>query len=150
MWQTPVSRVVAVEDDTLRLKLGAARGDVADIEREMRRVRRELDACARRIPDAEADLAGEDLEAGRCVAVERQAERVHVEPLGGCGVLRLNCDEIDLLDLHRYPTEPSICSWIRRFISTAYSSGSSFVIGSTKPLTIIADASDSESPRDIR
>ena len=31
------------------------------------------------------------------------------------------------------PTEPSICSWIRRFISTAYSSGSSFVIGSTKP-----------------
>ena len=45
------------------------------------------------------------------------------------------------------PTEPSICSWIRRFISTAYSSGSSLVIGSTKPATIIAAASLSESPR---
>ncbi len=45
------------------------------------------------------------------------------------------------------PTEPSICSWIRRFISTAYSSGSSLVIGSTKPATIIAEASASESPR---
>ena len=32
----------------------------------------------------------------------------------------------------------------------AYSSGSSFVIGSTKPETTIAEASDSESPRDIR
>ena len=48
------------------------------------------------------------------------------------------------------PTEPSIWSWISRFISTAYSSGSSFVIGSTKPETINADASPSESPRDIR
>ena len=45
---------------------------------------------------------------------------------------------------------PSIWSWISRFISTAYSSGSSFVIGSTKPLTTIADASASERPRDIR
>src|ERR671937_553720 len=52
--------------------------------------------------------------------------------------------------LAHYPTDPSICSWISRFISTAYSSGSSFVIGSTKPLTISADASASESPRDIR
>ena len=48
------------------------------------------------------------------------------------------------------PTEPSICSWISRFISTAYSSGSSLVIGSTKPVTIIAQASVSERPRDIR
>jgi hypothetical protein len=39
---------------------------------------------------------------------------------------------------------------MRRFISTAYSSGSSFVIGSTKPDTIIALASASESPRDMR
>ena len=110
----------------------------------------EVDAGARGVPDAEAELADEDLEARRRVAVERQPERVHVELLRASGVLRLECDEIDLLDLHRYPTEPSICSWIRRFISTAYSSGSSFVIGSTKPLTIIADASVSESPRDIR
>src|SRR5436190_20603070 len=57
-------------------------------------------------------------------------------------------DEIRPLD--DQPTEPSIWSWISRFISTAYSSGSSFVIGSTKPETIIADASASESPRDIR
>src|SRR3954454_18719227 len=56
--------------------------------------------------------------------------------------------EVDVLD--DQPTEPSICSWIRRFISTAYSSGSSFVIGSTKAETIIAEASVSESPRDIR
>jgi hypothetical protein len=49
-----------------------------------------------------------------------------------------------------YPTEPSIWSRISRFISTAYSSGSSLVIGSTKPETIIADASASERPRLIR
>jgi hypothetical protein len=48
-----------------------------------------------------------------------------------------------------YPTEPSIWSWISRFISTAYSRGSSFVIGSTKPLTISALASPSERPRDM-
>src|SRR5213075_2031821 len=40
-----------------------------------------------------------------------------------------------------HPTEPSICSWIRRFISTAYSIGSSFTTGSMKPETIIAAAS---------
>ena len=54
-----------------------------------------------------------------------------------------------MLDVDQ-PTEPSIWSWISRFISTAYSSGSSFVIGSTKPETIIAVASASERPRDIR
>ena len=47
----------------------------------------------------------------------------------------------------RYPTDPSICSWISRFISTAYSSGSSLTIGSTKPETIMAEASASERPR---
>ena len=49
-----------------------------------------------------------------------------------------------------YPTEPSICSSIRRFSSTAYSIGSSRVIGSMKPFTIIAVASASDSPRLIR
>jgi hypothetical protein len=52
--------------------------------------------------------------------------------------------------LLRQPTEPSIWIWIRRFISTAYSSGSSLTIGSMKPATIIAEASDWDSPRDMR
>ena len=78
--------------------------------------------------------------AGRALAVEvlRLLDVGHGHP-----------DEVDALDVDQ-PTEPSICSWISRFISTAYSSGSSFVIGSTKPETIIAEASASESPRDIR
>ena len=60
------------------------------------------------------------------------------------------CWRYDLLREANYPTEPSICSSIRRFSSTAYSIGSSRVIGSMKPLTIIAVASTSESPRLIR
>jgi hypothetical protein len=48
------------------------------------------------------------------------------------------------------PTDPSICSCINRFISTAYSSGSSLTIGSTKPATTIAEASARDSPRDMR
>ena len=39
------------------------------------------------------------------------------------------------------PTDPSISSSIRRLSSTAYSSGSSFAIGSMKPRTIMAIAS---------
>src|SRR6185503_14229820 len=46
-----------------------------------------------------------------------------------------------------HPTEPSIWSWISRFISTAYSMGSSFTTGSMKPDTIIAPASSSGMPR---
>ena len=48
------------------------------------------------------------------------------------------------------PTDPSICNSIRRFISTAYSIGSSFTSGSMKPLTIMVDASVSDRPRLIR
>ena len=48
------------------------------------------------------------------------------------------------------PTEPSICSSISRFISTAYSIGSSLISGSMKPLTIIVLASASDSPRLVR
>src|SRR5690625_2320236 len=48
------------------------------------------------------------------------------------------------------PTAPSICSSISRFSSRAYSMGSSRAIGSTKPRTIIAIASASSIPRDIR
>jgi len=50
----------------------------------------------------------------------------------------------------RQPTEPSIWSSIRRFSSTAYSIGSSRVIGSMNPFTIIAVASGSVRPRLIR
>ncbi len=50
----------------------------------------------------------------------------------------------------RYPTEPSISIWIRRFNSTAYSIGSSRVNGSIKPSTIIDSASASLRPRDCR
>ena len=49
-----------------------------------------------------------------------------------------------------YPTEPSICSSISRFISTAYSIGSSLTSGSMKPLTIIVLASASDRPRLVR
>ncbi|MPM62332.1 hypothetical protein SDC9_109198 [bioreactor metagenome] len=48
------------------------------------------------------------------------------------------------------PTAPSICISIRRLSSRAYSIGSSLAIGSTKPRTIIAIASSSAMPRDIR
>ena len=53
-------------------------------------------------------------------------------------------------DSLRHPIEPSICSSIRRFISTAYSIGSSLTIGSMKPLTISLPASSSEMPWLIR
>ena len=54
------------------------------------------------------------------------------------------------LGSRNYPTDPSICNWISRFISTAYSIGSSLTSGSMKPLTIIALASSSGRPRLIR
>ena len=85
----------------------------------------------------------------RCVRVAREAERLPVELVCGFEIGDGDGYEVDALGADQ-PTDPSICSWIRRFISTAYSSGSSLVIGSTKPETIIADASASESPRDIR
>src|SRR5690606_19894736 len=47
-------------------------------------------------------------------------------------------------------TAPAICSSMRRLSSRAYSIGSSLAIGSTKPRTIIAIASSSAMPRDIR
>src|SRR5690242_16861724 len=77
-----------------------------------------------------------------------EPQRVPIEARRSLHVGDGDGDEVRPLDDH--PTEPSICNWISRFISTAYSSGSSFVIGSTKPETIIAAASASESPRDIR
>ena len=78
-----------------------------------------------------------------------EPERRAVELVSALEVLNRDADEVDPFCVDQ-PTDPSICSWINRFISTAYSSGSSFVIGSTKPDTISAEASGSESPRDIR
>ena len=49
-----------------------------------------------------------------------------------------------------HPIVPSNSILTKLFISTAYSSGSSFAIGSTKPRTIIARASSSSIPRLIR
>ena len=48
------------------------------------------------------------------------------------------------------PTDPSICSSTKRFSSSAYSIGSSRLIGSTKPRTIMPMASFSSRPRLIR
>ena len=48
------------------------------------------------------------------------------------------------------PTAPSIWSSMRRLSSRAYSIGSSRAIGSMKPRTIIAMASSSAMPRDMR
>ena len=48
------------------------------------------------------------------------------------------------------PTDPSICNSTKRLSSSAYSMGSSRLIGSTNPRTIIAMASFSSMPRLIR
>ena len=104
-----------------------------------------LSPSASRLPEAKRHVAGVEL----VRAVLGEAQRHAVKILRSVKVLRWNGDEVDALDFDQ-PTEPSIWSWIRRFISTAYSSGSSLVIGSTKPETIIAEASVSVSPRDMR
>ena len=100
------------------------------------------------LPDREARLSDPELVLRLCSSA-RRPEHFAVELLRALSVTRRNRDEVQLLDPGQ-PTEPSIWSWISRFISTAYSSGSSFVIGSTKPETISAEASASERPRDIR
>ena len=48
------------------------------------------------------------------------------------------------------PMLPFISRWIRLFISTAYSTGSSLAMGSAKPPTISARASSSDRPRLMR
>src|SRR5690554_7346841 len=48
------------------------------------------------------------------------------------------------------PTDPSIWSSMRRFSSSAYSMGSSRAMGSMNPRTIMAMASNSSIPRDMR
>ena len=98
----------------------------------------------------ERHVPGLELDPGvRRVRILPQPERLLVEAGRALAVFDGDGDEVDALGVDQ-PTDPSIWSWMRRFISTAYSSGSSFVIGSTKPETIIADASASESPRLMR
>jgi hypothetical protein len=62
------------------------------------------------------------------------------------GALSARRQPLRLVEGGRHPIEPSICSSINLFISTAYSIGSSFVIGSMKPFTIIFEASSSGMP----
>ena len=86
-------------------------------------------ACLRR----GAVNAGRFRQCGERMLVEGGGQRLGHVDLGG-----------------RQPTEPSIWSSIRRLSSTAYSMGSSRVMGSMNPFTIIAVASTSDRPRLIR
>src|SRR5439155_7703600 len=85
----------------------------------------------------------------RAPAIERP---LRLTRLGGARQRALSPFEVETgrhreVRCRRHPTEPSIWSWIRRFISTAYSIGSSFTIGSMKPDTIIPAASSLLIPR---
>src|SRR5438552_5742695 len=76
------------------------------------------------------------------VRVERSAPPL-LQPVG----LPLEHPQRFRVESHGYPTEPSISSWMSRFSSTAYSSGSSLVNGSMKPLPIMVSASERAMPR---
>src|SRR4029077_1309160 len=116
---------LADELDALRLELGPCGPDVVHLEeRDGVRLRLELLAPLLRHPDREARVAGPEL--ALRVLVRTQPERLDVDPPRPLPVSRRNADGVDLRD-EAHPTEPSIWSWISRFISTAYSSGSSFV-----------------------
>src|ERR1035437_6986944 len=140
---------LAVELHSLGLELRSRRRHVGHPQRHF--VRRRLDPSPDRwgIPHGQSHLTGPVLGTAGRVALVLELEDLAVEVLCPLDVLDWNRDEVRVLDFHQ-PTLPSICSWIRRFISTAYSSGSSLVIGSTKPETIIELASCSVRPRLIR
>src|SRR4029077_11518378 len=110
---------------------------------------RERAADVLHLQEGEADVLAELVlgEALFRVLDLRQAERLAVEAPRPFHVRDRHRDEVGALD--DQPTEPSIWSWISRFISTAYSSGSSFVIGSTQTPKIVALPPGSVSPRDI-
>ena len=84
-----------------------------------------------------------DLVGGEPLA-RRQDRRLALTFLGA---LQLGREPSDFLG---HPTEPSICSSMSRFSSSAYSMGSSRAMGSTNPRTTIAMASSSVSPRLMR
>src|SRR6266568_4607673 len=146
---TRVERLTVKLDPCL-LEQAARLGDVGDAQRDRVLVGVELHPSLLGNHDRQRDVAGVEL---RPVLVRQlvppEAELLAVELECSFLISRSQRHEIRPLDIDQ-PTDPSICSWINRFISTAYSSGSSLVIGSTKPDTISADASGSESPRDIR
>src|SRR5207247_7302011 len=142
-----VERVV-FDLDSSALELGTCSGDVVDAQQRDGVSRRlELHSEALRLPDPEAGLT--DPELVPRTRVRSQAERLDVEPVRSLRVSGRDPDRVDPRD-QTQPTEPSICSWISRFISTAYSSGTSFVIGSMNPDTTMAEASSSVRPRLIR
>src|SRR5262249_19746348 len=133
---------IALELDSFAFELRSRGSDVVDVkERDAVSRRLELHAEPRRLPNPEAGLT--DPELVPRTRVGSQPERLDVEPLRPLCISGGDADRVDLRD-QTQPTEPSIWSWMRRFISTAYSSGSSFVIDSTKPDTISAEASASE------
>src|SRR4051794_29572503 len=120
-------------------------------------VRLEADAVDLREAGARLHLAEEfgDALDGGLVATRRGAVVVEVEPreVGELPARRaLELRKRWKLGERRgaHPMEPSICNSMRRFISTAYSIGSSLVIGSMKPFTMSFEASSSGIPRDWR
>src|SRR5215218_2709698 len=141
---------VAVERHALFLERPLRLRDVRHAQRDRRRVRpAELLPDVRRVEEVQERVLAE-LELGPPTVTRLlEAERVPVPRRRPLEIRHGHRHEVGPLD-GDHPTDPSIWSWIRRFISTAYSSGSSFVIGSTNPETTIAEASDSESPRDMR
>ena len=84
--------------------------------------------------------------ARRAVGRRRHGRRIRIR------IVRIRDGNVDFLSLCHgdQPTDPSICSSTSRFSSSAYSIGSSRLIGSTKPRTIMPMASSSERPRLIR
>ena len=90
---------------------------------------------------------------GNVVQVERggtvRARRVSLFGVGPVRVGLVHGVDNSVRGRHQ-PTDPSICSSMRRLSSRAYSIGSSLAIGSTKPRTIVAMASFSSRPRLIR
>ena len=153
--------IQVAEDDALRLEILTGGGhDHARVVLEDRR--REARLGGRRCSPAVTGCVRDE--------VQREVRHVGVAPLlrlvrrqrqhlelregaladraGGTGCDRQRIERSTIE--RRHPTEPSICSSTRRFSSTAYSIGSSRVIGSMKPFTIIAVASTSDRPRLIR
>ncbi len=75
---------------------------------------------------------------------------LRVDVRGGAGVGHGGIRVDERVGNGHQPTAPSIWSSMRRLSSRAYSIGSSRAIGSMKPRTIIAMASSSAIPRDMR
>ena len=78
---------------------------------------------------------------GRCACASERGRVLRRSGIWAVGVLR---------EVMRHPTEPSMPISMSLLSSSAYSMGSSRAIGSMKPRTIIAMASSSGMPRDIR